>query len=835
MGVGEESRSTTFAARMGTGARIGFAVLMVLTSFYGVLAYLPDTYVAFIQAPFQSWIPLLMRYHAVVFAIVTGGLCVTLWQESEGDANARRLVVEFAAFSAIFAAWSFYAKPFAGLRNESKSFVWALALVFGVLWVGIIDWHLYWKRRRWLEKQVASIRIAPVIATAVVIGLAYPGAAFLRNLAAGYGSGLEHGMLFVWGGAVVAHVLFFATIFGAVALLESVAAKTRRPEQVRFVLLVGFGWICVWLIFQRIAFPAIPFQGTEAAVYSAWIGLAMAVFGGGLALRISPKEGTKAPEQVKRRGLEFVLLVIVLGIGVYVIPAVIGVIDWNSILEKTWVLVFWAAALFAVFRFAGRRERPANLIPALLVPVLAYGVYAPTFELSRWSSPDAPVYGTVGKYAYYDVSYATIRDLFALDKSLDCDELCGYLHEQTNIPPSMPGAAPEIRLVDRMTTTTGERPNIFIIVVDSLARDFVAPYAASADTPEIAAFAKDSVVFRNAFSRYAGTTLAEPSIWAGAVLLHTHFPQPFSHVNNLEKLVATDGYEPYVTVDTTLRVLGMNLPGLVPLDTDAQKWTDVDACGTLDEMATKLSRRADASRPIFMYTQPQDVHLLTVQKRHPEMMVHTREALAAAYSQELKRVDGCFGKFVRMLKSRNLYDNSVIVLTADHGEFGHDSHATSVEPEIMRVPLMMHVPERVRAKYHFDADGVAFTTDITPTLYYLLGHRPIRNDEVLGRPLFTETAEEAAQYKRDTYMVSSSYAPNYGLLRENGRMMFTVDDRKRSYALYDIAQDPTGDKNLLQGKPDEADKQAIRKHVEHLASVYNFTYKPPTLLKWLLQ
>ncbi len=43
----------------------------------------------------------------------------------------------------------------------------------------------------------------------------------------------------------------------------------------------------------------------------------------------------------------------------------------------------------------------------------------------------------------------------------------------------------------------------------------------------------------------------------------------------------------------------------------------------------------------------------------------------------------------------------------------------------------------MQPKFVSDQNQPAFTTDITPSLYYLLGHLPILNNELLGRPLFT--------------------------------------------------------------------------------------------------
>src|SRR6201988_4814412 len=106
---------------------------------------------------------------------------------------------------------------------------------------------------------------------------------------------------------------------------------------------------------------------------------------------------------------------------------------------------------------------------------------------------------------------------------------------------------------------------------------------------------------------------------------------------------------------------------------------------------------------------------------------------------EVHWVDSCLGGFFGYLKQHGLYDDSVIIIASDHGdatgEFGRISHSTSIWPEIMRVPLIIHLPVKLREHLVHDDGRLSTLTDIAPTLYYLLGHRPIRQNPLYGRPL----------------------------------------------------------------------------------------------------
>jgi arylsulfatase A-like enzyme len=73
-----------------------------------------------------------------------------------------------------------------------------------------------------------------------------------------------------------------------------------------------------------------------------------------------------------------------------------------------------------------------------------------------------------------------------------------------------------------------------------------------------------------------------------------------------------------------------------------------------------------------------------------------RGSLLELYQAEVAAFDAYFGDFVAALKREGLYDNSLIVLTSDHGEefFEHGgwSHAHSLYDELLRVPLLIKFP-----------------------------------------------------------------------------------------------------------------------------------------------
>ena len=132
-------------------------------------------------------------------------------------------------------------------------------------------------------------------------------------------------------------------------------------------------------------------------------------------------------------------------------------------------------------------------------------------------------------------------------------ELFDFMQRNTGFPSERRIDPLDVTFSNAIGSVAGPRPHIFVIVIDSLRRDYLSPFnPAVTFTPSIDAFAKSSDVFVNAFTHYGATGLSEPSIWAGARLPHEQYPSPFSPLNTLEKLIDGLGYRPMITIDSLL-------------------------------------------------------------------------------------------------------------------------------------------------------------------------------------------------------------------------------------------------------------------------------------------
>ena len=302
--------------------------------------------------------------------------------------------------------------------------------------------------------------------------------------------------------------------------------------------------------------------------------------------------------------------------------------------------------------------------------------------------------------------------------------------------------------------------------------------------------------------------------------LHKQYIEPFYPMNNLQKLLETGSYHSYISVDPIIRNMLGPSSSITELETGSGSWSDLDFVPTLKELEAKIDARSDSGKPIFAYTQPQNVHTITLARSK------IKGGREAASIFELRRMDAAFGEFVEFLRRHHLYDNSIIILTADHGdaygEYGRWGHSDFLFPEVIRIPLIVHLPPRMQQEFVSDQNQLAFTTDITPSLYYLLGHRPILNNQLLGRPLFTQSPGEQVAYRRPQYLIVSSYAPVYAELSGDGRSLFIADAvHSRSY-FYNLKDDPAGAHNHVTISLENEYAALIRHDVRTIDQAYGW-------------
>ncbi len=106
--------------------------------------------------------------------------------------------------------------------------------------------------------------------------------------------------------------------------------------------------------------------------------------------------------------------------------------------------------------------------------------------------------------------------------------------------------------------------------------------------------------------------------------------------------------------------------------------------------------------------------------------------LEALYDGEVSFNDHHFGRLIEGLKARGLYDNTIVVIIADHGEefwdHGSVGHGHSLHEEMIHSPLVVRYPNMVASGRRLP--HVVSMVDLKPTLLDALGVK--RHDALEG-------------------------------------------------------------------------------------------------------
>jgi Sulfatase len=809
--------------------KIFFGAYFALTSLYCLLAFLPYTYYSLIKSPAYAWMPWFARHHDFLFWLAGLAGAVAYWP-------AKKRITYFLCFGVLACAAIILAfRPF--LMNVESNRTAYFGGVFALWIITAVVAFCGFRDSAAGESEApveANLSYPLGILLAASVALLGVAGAHLRSYSDTRSFSFHSGDIYLTFWSAISHVLVAVILVSILNLIRAGAAKSARSRAVRWSLfgLLIFGLL--WVLSVRFLENALSFEGWLAHLYAASLAAALTLLGFSVAQPFLAGGRAASQTRLKVQTILLVAVPVVLVLLAVALPTLIGGGDWNGFYEGTFTLVFWIVLSFCVFRLWPRNDayRLKTVLAVLILSLLSYKALSATniFWARPLGATDDDIQRSMENYAERDASFnLAFRMLGNGRKSEPCGELCKILREYTEIRGAQ--ARFDLKLVDPLVPIKEERPNIFLLVIDSMRPDYLGAYNPKATfTPNLDALARDSVVVRNVWTPYAGTSLSEPAIWAGALLLHAHFMQPFSRLNSLEKLAKTDGYQMMVSDDEILHEILSPSDNIIKLDTDKKLWNQLEVCSTVQQAENAIEHRSDPARPIFFYTQPKNVHQFA-RNNLPQAKAANWPAQAGfnyRISFELHQVDECVGGFIGWLKARGLYDNSIIIVTSDHGdatgEFGRNSHSLVIYPEIMRVPLIVHLPKSMQGKFVHDDDRVSALIDIAPSLYYLLGHRPIVSNPLFGHPLLMETIDELHNYHRDDLFMASDVRAAYGLLTDNGRYFYATYDSPAQSYLYDLERDPNGEHDILTNELKKRYDQQVIDHLHTIADFYR--YKP---------
>lgn len=370
--------------------------------------------------------------------------------------------------------------------------------------------------------------------------------------------------------------------------------------------------------------------------------------------------------------------------------------------------------------------------------------------------------------------------------------------------------------------------NVILITLDTVRADRMGFLGSKRGlTPNLDAFARQSMVFTHAYSQVPLTTASHATILTGT------YPQ-FHKVDDFQvplskelpyapDILRSSGYRTGAFVgsfvlDPEERFAHGFGRGFDTYDAGFTDWhAGLDRYHTNERRARDvvahalawLNQNPKTKSPFFLW-----IHLYDAHHPYDPPQPYKTKYASAPYDGEIAYVDSAVGVLLNQLRTRGLYDSAVIAVMADHGEalgdHGEDTHGIFLYDETIHVPLVIKLPGQVSSgKVSAEKilagkqiDNRVELVDVLPTILQAVGVAVPK--EVQGESLLalmktppssadnTQTFRDRPAYAETDYPHSAFGWSSLRALR-TGKYLFVEAPRQE---LYDQSADPNAQHNL---------------------------------------
>ncbi len=189
--------------------------------------------------------------------------------------------------------------------------------------------------------------------------------------------------------------------------------------------------------------------------------------------------------------------------------------------------------------------------------------------------------------------------------------------------------------------------------------------------------------------------------------------------------------------------------------------------------------------------------------------------IVALYDGEIAFTDKYIGELLSALKELGIFDKTLIILTADHGdeffEHGWKGHDRTLYEEVIHVPLIFKFPNSNFGRNR-RVDEIASIIDIMPTILDYIGAKPPA--EMEGRSLLPLL--NGNNKSNDVLIYASHRSDLVAVKSANTKLIYHLQAPKKE--LYDLAKDPKEKINLFNKDASEN----ITERKSHLISLLNW-------------
>ena len=362
---------------------------------------------------------------------------------------------------------------------------------------------------------------------------------------------------------------------------------------------------------------------------------------------------------------------------------------------------------------------------------------------------------------------------------------------------------------------TTKKFNIIIIASDAVRNSNIN----SENSPNIELFKRDSIVFDHHYTGGNATRFGIFSLFYG---LNSTYWFAFYNANRgavLFDVLKEMNYNIKIVSSTSTswpefrKTAYVNIQDSIKDDFDGSPWEK-------DEQSTQYLLETldqyDSDKPLFSFlfldaphgyvfpdyadkfnASKENINYLTVSKDSKE-----NEAVYARYKNAIYFNDMMFQKIISKLKEKNMYDNSLIIYTSDHGEefyeYGYFGHTTAFSEAQMHTPFIVKLPESLKADINLSKNYPEIMTshiDLVPTLLNLLGVKNESSEYSNGYNIFD------ASFKRE-YIFGANWNNNAVITPKNTYVFSNLPNKMfrnevRDTQTYKIKEDATQIENQV--------------------------------------
>ncbi len=376
-----------------------------------------------------------------------------------------------------------------------------------------------------------------------------------------------------------------------------------------------------------------------------------------------------------------------------------------------------------------------------------------------------------------------------------------------------------------------DRPNVMIITFDTTRADHIGTYGrTNAGTPNLDALAEDGVVYEKALTSIPITLPSHSSIMTGKVpFVHGVrdnglFELPQEQLT-LAEILKNQGYATAAAIGSfpLTSQFGINQGfdhynehiGLEQRDVYGEKSLPKKALFFDERTAAQVNDgimpwlQDNHHQPFFAWLHYFDPH-------HPHEPPSPYDQLynTDLYQGEIAFSDESLGQVIAQLKRLNVYDNTLIIFTSDHGEGNNEhnesTHSFLIYNATLHVPLIIKYPQQKHAKTRI-ADWVALV-DIFPSVLAWLKIEEPEGIQGVVLPTDDHTHTEQEIYSETlSPRFYRGWGEQRGLVKNH--IKYIHGPKKE---LYDLNNDPKELNNLIDQQPQLAEsmRESLQEYID---------------------